>query len=233
VFVLIERRAAEPVLPLWVFSRRLLLTTALVSAGVGAVVTGLTSYIPTFLEKVVPTTPLISGFALAALTVGWPLSASNAGRLYLRIGFRRTALIGCAIASLGAFAIALAAPLASIALTAITCFVVGVGMGLVATPTLIAAQSSVGWDERGVVTGASLFLRSIGSALGVAVFGAIANGVLGGWNGSAVSGTAAASSAVFDAVVVASLLTLVAAAFMPGARAEQEVRIAGAEPEAA
>ncbi|HEY0373513.1 MAG TPA: MFS transporter, partial [Amnibacterium sp.] len=118
VFVLAERRAPEPVLPLWVFSRRLLLTTALVSAGVGAVTIGLTSYVPTFLEKVVPTTPLVSGLALAALTVGWPVAASNAGRLYLRIGFRATALIGCAVAALGALALALTAPLASVGLMA-------------------------------------------------------------------------------------------------------------------
>ena len=231
-FVLFERRAAEPVLPLWVLSRRLLLTTALVSAGVGAVTIGLTSYVPTFLEKVVPTTPLVSGLALAALTVGWPIASTNAGRLYLRIGFRSTALIGCAVAALGAIALALTAPLASIWLMVVTCFLVGLGLGLVATPTLIAAQASVGWEQRGVVTGASLFLRSIGSALGVAVFGAIANAVLGGWHGSAVSGTSSASSAVFDAVVVAGLLTLVAAIAMPVVRAEAPA-VSGAAAEAA
>jgi hypothetical protein len=52
-------------------------------------------------------------------------------------------------------------------------------MGLTAAPTLIAAQSSVGWAERGVVTANNIFLRSLGSALGVAVFGAIANAVVG------------------------------------------------------
>ncbi|MDH2445435.1 MFS transporter [Amnibacterium sp. CER49] len=233
LFIAIERRAAEPVLPLWVLSRRLLLTTALISAGVGAVTIGLTSYVPTFLEKVVPTTPLVSGLALAALTVGWPLAASNAGRLYLRFGYRPTALIGCALAAAGAIGVALSAPLASIALTAVTCFVVGLGLGFVATPTLIAAQSSVGWSERGVVTGASLFLRSIGSAVGVAVFGAIANGVLGSWQGSAVAGTASSSSAVFDGVVVAGLLTLVAAVFMPSARVEEAAAPSAAQAEPA
>jgi hypothetical protein len=52
-------------------------------------------------------------------------------------------------------------------------------MGLTAAPTLIAAQSSVGWSERGVVTANNIFLRSLGSALGVAVFGAVANAVVG------------------------------------------------------
>jgi MFS family permease len=217
------------VLPLWVLSRRLLLTTGLVSAGVGAVVTGLTSYVPNYLEKVASASPLVSGLALAALTLGWPLAASNAGRLYLWIGFRPTALLGCAVAAAGTIVLALLAPLASVPLTALTCFVVGLGLGLVATPSLIAAQSSVGWDERGVVTGASMFLRSIGAAVGVAVFGAIANAVLAG--STTRGATEAASSAVFDSVVVAGIATLVVAVFMPRARAEHApARGAAAEP---
>jgi EmrB/QacA subfamily drug resistance transporter len=229
VFVLLERRATEPVLPLWVLSRRLLLTTGLVSAGVGTVTIGLTSYVPTFLEKVADTPPLVSGLALAALTLGWPIAASNAGRLYLRVGFKPTALIGSGLAALGAIALAATAPLASVVLVAITCFVVGIGLGLVATPTMIAAQSSVGWSDRGVVTGASMFLRSIGSALGVAVFGAIANVVFSAAGSQDARTTTAASLAVFVAVVVAGLLTLLAAVFMPRVRAEAEEPAARSE----
>jgi hypothetical protein len=55
------------------------------------------------------------------------------------------------------------------------CFVLGMGLGLAASPTLVAVQSVVGWDRRGVVTGSNMFFRSLGSAVGVAVFGAIAN----------------------------------------------------------
>ena len=75
LFALAERRAAEPILPTWVFSRHLLLSTTLVSAGVGAVLFGLTSYVPTFLEGSIGTSPLVAGLALAALTIGWPISA--------------------------------------------------------------------------------------------------------------------------------------------------------------
>jgi hypothetical protein len=58
--------------------------------------------------------------------------------------------------------------------------VVGVGLGLIASPTLVAMQSVVGWQRRGVVTGINMFGRSLGSAVGAAVFGAIANGTLAG-----------------------------------------------------
>ena len=94
VFVFVERRAAEPVLPLWVFRRRVLVAPALVSLLVGAVLLGLTSYVPTFVQDVLGTGPLVAGFALATLTIGWPIAASQSGRLYLRLGFRTTALIG-------------------------------------------------------------------------------------------------------------------------------------------
>ncbi|MDZ4046016.1 MAG: MFS transporter, partial [Rhodoglobus sp.] len=74
-FVLVERRASEPILPLWVFTRPLLLTTTIVSLGVGALIIGLTSYVPTYLEGSLGVMPLIAGLALAALTLGWPMSA--------------------------------------------------------------------------------------------------------------------------------------------------------------
>ena len=58
------------------------------------------------------------------------------------------------------------------------CFLVGAGLGLNSTPVLVALQSVVGWDRRGVVTGTNMFFRSMGSAVGAAVFGAIANTTL-------------------------------------------------------
>ncbi|MDY7527785.1 MULTISPECIES: MFS transporter [Cryobacterium] len=217
LFGLAERRAAEPVLPLWAFSRRLLLSTALISVGVGAILIGLTSFVPTYLEGVLGTPPLVAGLALAALTVGWPISAALSGRFYLRIGFRNTALIGVSIVLFGALLLAGTAGTPMVVVTALSCFVVGLGLGLVATPTLIAAQSSVEWDERGVVTGANLFSRSIGSAVGVAIFGAVANGIIGS-SASGVRDAAsvqAASVAVFVAVAITAALTVVAAVSMP------------------
>lgn len=222
LFLLVERRAAEPILPSWVVSRRLLGTTALVSFGVGAVMIGLTSYVPTFLEGALSTSPLVAGLALAALTVGWPISASQAGRFYLRIGFKATALIGICITLAGLLVLTLTSATPNVLLVALGCFVVGLGLGLVATPTLISAQSSVPWHERGVVTSTNMFARSIGSALGVAVFGAVANAIYSGAPGGESHGPAvvAASGAVFLAALVAGLLTVAAVLAMPAVRAE-------------
>ncbi|MFC4828630.1 MFS transporter [Agromyces aurantiacus] len=221
-FILIERRAAEPVLPLWVFSRRLIVTTSLISLGVGAVLIGLTSYVPTFLEVSAGASPIVSGLAVAALTLGWPISASQSGRLYLRIGFRNTAFVGLAFAVAGAVGLVAASMVPNPITTAIACFVIGLGLGLVASPTLIAAQSSVPWEERGVVTGANMFLRSMGSAVGVAVFGAVANGVIArsGLGAHSADAIQAASTAVFVGVVIAAIATIGGAVAMPRGRVD-------------
>ncbi|NJC73496.1 MFS transporter [Planosporangium thailandense] len=177
-FVFVERRAAEPVLPLWVFSRRVLAGSSLNALVIGALTIGLSSYLPTYSEGVLGTSALVAGFALAANTVGWPLAASQAGRLYLRIGFRDTALIGTVFVVGGTVLAALLGENTLVWGAAGAAFVMGVGLGLSASPTLVAAQSVVGWDRRGVVTGANMFSRSLGSAVGAAVFGAIANATL-------------------------------------------------------
>ncbi|GAB3979001.1 MDR family MFS transporter [Actinoallomurus acanthiterrae] len=178
VFCLLERRAVEPILPLWVFRHRILVGGNLTAVAVGAVLIGLSSYVPTYAEGVLGTSALVAGFALAALTVGWPIAASQSGRLYLRIGFRDTSLIGGVVVVAGTL---LCLPLgtnAKVWQVAGACFVIGVGLGFMSSPTVVAVQSVVGWERRGVVTGTNMFGRSLGSAVGAAVFGAIANGTL-------------------------------------------------------
>lgn len=177
-FVLVERSAAEPVLPLWVFRRRILTAGNLVALCVGALLIGLSSYVPTYVQGVLGTGALVAGLALAALTIGWPIAATLSGRLYMRIGFRATALIGCVIIVIGALLTTLLTGSSSVLAVAGVCFVLGVGLGLASSPTLVAVQSVVGWDRRGVVTATNMFSRSLGSAVGVAVLGAVANATL-------------------------------------------------------
>nr|WP_127361568.1 MDR family MFS transporter [Actinacidiphila soli] len=177
-FFLIERRAAEPVLPPWVFRHRILAGGNLSALVIGALMIGLSSYLPTYAEGVLGKSAVVAGFALAALTVGWPLAASLSGRIYLRIGFRDTALIGSVFVVAGAVLVTLLGEHTSIWFAALAAFVLGVGLGLSASPTVVAAQSVVTWERRGVVTATNMFSRSLGSAVGAAVFGAIANASL-------------------------------------------------------
>ena len=216
-FVIAARRTAEPILPGFVLTRRLLLTTTLVGLGVGAILIGLTSYVPTYLEGSLGVSPVQAGLALTTLTIGWPLTAGLAGKIYLRIGFKRTGFIGAALALIGTGGLLTVVHQPSIGIIAALCFVTGCGLGLLALPALVAAQSSVDWGERGVASGAHMFARSLGSAMGVAVFGAVANSIFGEGDvhtlGAATiqSGTAA----VFVGVLVVALATTAAVIAMP------------------
>lgn len=216
-FVVAERRAAEPILPLWVLSRRLLLTTTVVSLGVGAILMGLTSYVPAFLEGSLGAEPIAAGLALAALTVGWPLTASLSGRFYLRLGFKKTAFIGVILVIGGAAALCVVVYQANIASVAASCFVIGAGMGLLAVPTQVAAQASVEWNERGLVTGTNMFARSLGSAVGIAIFGAIANSIFGPGDVHSLGPDVirSGSAAVFVGVLVVGVASAVAVVAMP------------------
>lgn len=174
-FAFVERRAAEPVLPTWALGRRVLVVTSAIAFLVGALLLGLTSYAPTLGQEVMGASAVASGFALAALTMGWPVAAAMAGRLYLSIGFRSTGLLGVVLAVAGAALLVVMDPAGSLWHVATGCVLIGLGMGWVSAPALVVAQSSVAWSERGVATATNMFARSVGSAVGVAVFGAMVN----------------------------------------------------------
>jgi MFS family permease len=239
-FVLVERRAAEPLLPLWVFGQRTLVAANLASLMVGVLTLGLSSYVPLYAQGVLGHGAVVAGLALAAMTIGWPVAASLSGRFYLGMGFRLTLLMGAAFAVAGAAVLLRVHATSSIGLLAAACFVMGIGFGFVASPAVVAAQSSVTWRHRGVVTGANMFGRSVGSAVGVAVFGAVANTQvadrLTGAPGtlSHVPG-AVLAPALHDVFVVSAVLALtllLIAGLMPHRLTEPDPDAAPASPDA-
>ena len=179
VFVRIERRAIEPILPPWVFSRRVLVAANIGSISIGAVLIGLSSYVPTYAQGVVGVGAVLAGFAMAAMSVGWPLASSQASKLYMRIDFRDTAIVGSLFTIAGCLLFAVyVQETTGLGRVALASFVTGVGLGFTSISILVAVQSVVGWDRRGVVTGANMFMRSLGSSVGIAIFGSIANTTL-------------------------------------------------------
>ena len=179
VFALVERRVEDPVLAPWVFRSRIVTAAAMTSLLVGGLMIGIVSFVPTFVYVTTGVSPILAGLAAAGLSLGWPLSSALSGRIYLRIGFRATAMIGATIALLGSIGLVLVTLAPSMPLTAAACFVIGLGLGLVANPPLIAAQASVDLKKRGVVSATNVLARSVGSAVAVALYGAVANYVIG------------------------------------------------------
>lgn len=216
LFVLRSRRVPEPVLDLSLLRAPIIWAPTVISACVGALLTGFTAFTPSYLERAGDATPIVAGFAIAACTIGWPIAASNSGRIYLRWGFRRTALIGSALTTAGAVSLILVAPWPDPLRIALCSFWVGFGLGWTATPTLIAAQASVEWNQRGAVTGLNVFARTAGGAIGVAIFGAISNGIIARGGGEHHAPTVIdAMTWVFIGIAITSALMLATALAMP------------------
>jgi EmrB/QacA subfamily drug resistance transporter len=222
-FVLVERRAAEPLLPLWIFRHRTLTAANLAALTVGVLTLGLSSYVPLYGQSVLGRGAVVAGLALSAMSLGWPIAASLSGRFYLTIGFRLTLLMGALFAITGSVLLIAVDADSSILHLAAGCFVMGIGFGFTASPAIVAAQSTVTWRQRGVVTGTNMFARSVGSAVGVAVFGAIANAAIRSRLGHPVGSTERVPAAVlapslhlvFVASVVLAVLLLVIGTLMP------------------
>lgn len=146
-------------MPGWIWKNRILIGANLTVVSMGATMMAPSMYLPVYAQSVTGVGPIAAGFILASMSITWPLSSALSGRLYLKIGFRNTALAGACIAIVGAGAfLFLTFPGPVWALVA-TQLLLGAGFGLISTPMIVGVQSMVTWDKRGVVTGANMFSR--------------------------------------------------------------------------
>lgn len=171
----IEQNAEEPILPRWIWMNKMLLGSNLITIGAGIMTMASDIYIPVFSQSVLSLSALIAGFILASQSFTWPLFSSLSGKLYLKIGFRNTALIGLLVSIFGlSLFVFMDFPGSSFHLVSIQ-LLIGAGFGLTFTPTIVGVQSIVSWENRGAVTGSNMFSRYIGQSLGAAIFAAIFN----------------------------------------------------------
>lgn len=179
-FAWVERRAADPVLPLGMVLDRAIGVATLSGLLLGAAMMGILMFVPLYAQGVLGRTPTESGAAVTPMLVGWPLASAVTSRLLVRTGFRAPVVLGSLVVtvSLAAFA-ALLSPEAPLFTVQLVMFVYGVGMGLANTALLIAVQASVPWNRRGVATATSMFSRSMGGALGAGVLGSLLAARLG------------------------------------------------------
>ncbi|MEU5489050.1 MFS transporter [Streptomyces sp. NPDC020196] len=176
--VLIERRAADPVIPGWVWRRRTIASVNLALGAMGLLMVAPTVFLPTYAQSVLGLGPIAAGFVLSVMTLSWPVSAALSDRVYNRIGFRRTAVIGMSGALLVLFCFPLLPYPGAAWQPALLMLLLGATLGLFQLPLIVGVQSTVGWTERGTTTASVLFCRQVGQSLGAALFGAVANGVL-------------------------------------------------------
>jgi EmrB/QacA subfamily drug resistance transporter len=173
VFIWQERRASEPLVPLWLFRQRAIAVSTLGGLLLGVALYGQSTFLPPFIQGVMGATPTISGFVLASSSISWPAASALGGRLLLRWGFRRPCLLGGVVLTIGFALLLLLTPDSPLWVPAAISFVIGLGFGFYSVVIILAAQSSVGWQNRGVVTSANQFARNIGGTVGVSIAGAI------------------------------------------------------------
>ncbi|MEZ0093766.1 MDR family MFS transporter [Streptacidiphilus sp. EB129] len=178
VTVWIERRAAEPIIPGWVWRRRVIAGVNLALGFLGVLMIAPVVFLPMYAQSVLGLAPVAAGFVLSVMTISWPISAALSGRVYLRIGFRDTAVIGaaCATVVLAGFTLL---PFGGAAWQpALVMLLLGAVLGLFQLPLIVGVQSSVPWHERGTATASILFCRQVGQSVGAVLFAVVANSTL-------------------------------------------------------
>ena len=181
VFVLVERRAAEPILPLHLFKLRTFSVTSLVGFIVGFAMFGAITYLPAFFQVVRGISPTVSGVYLLPLMAGLLLVSITSGQIISRTGrYRLFPIAGSAVMTLGLYLLSLMGPGTPTVLDALYMLVLGMGIGGVMQVLIIIVQNGVPHSELGVATSGATFFRSIGGSFGTAIFGAIFANVLVG-----------------------------------------------------
>ncbi|UCZ54403.1 MFS transporter [Bacillus shivajii] len=175
LFLWQETRAEDPVMSLSIWKHRLIAIANVASLTLGAVLIGVSSYLPTYVQIVLDQPAIIAGFTLTMMSVGWPISSTLAGKWVVKKGSRQTAMLGAFSLMIGA-SLFLTLPIVQHPIWAgLGSFFIGGGMGFTTTTFIVSIQSSVSWKMRGVATASNMFMRLLGSALGVALLGGVLN----------------------------------------------------------
>lgn len=173
-FIAVERRAPEPLLPLRLFRDRIFSVSSLASFILGALLFGVTIYVPLFVTGVQGGSATNAGVVLIPLAFAWVLISTLSGLLISRFGrYRPFPIAGGVLAIAGVTLLATLSADSSQGRVALALVVLGLGMGLMWQPYIIATQNSVATREIGVATAGLVFFRSMGGSLAVAALGAL------------------------------------------------------------
>lgn len=196
VLVVHEARLSEPMLPLALWGDRVVGGGIIVNLILGCVLMGITAFLPPYVQGVMGGTALAAGAMLTAMSASWPTGSAIAGQIMLRTSYRTTAAMGGVALVIGSLLLVAITPERSTWFVAGAALVSGLGMGLANNSFLVAVQSEVAAEDRGVATSSLVFMRMVGQSLGTAVFGGIVNAHL--------AGTAAAQGDIIDRVLMPS-----------------------------
>jgi EmrB/QacA subfamily drug resistance transporter len=180
-FVLAERRAAEPVLPLHLLRNRVFSSASAIGFVVGFAMFGALAYLPQYMQVVRGVSPTLSGLRLLPMMLGLLLTSVGTGQLISRWGrYKIFPIAGTAVMTAGLYLLSRLTPTTSFWVVSAYLFILGVGIGGSLQVLIIAVQNAVGYGDLGAATSGATFFRSIGGSFGTSIFGAIFANVLPG-----------------------------------------------------
>ncbi len=172
-FIRLERRHAEPLIPLALFRNRVVMVATAHGFVALMALVGTMSFLPLFVQAVIGTGPAAAGNILIAIIIPWVLASIVGGRLILRFGYRRLVLTGMASMLAGAALLSQVSTETTQSRLAFNVVFLGLGGGLTVMSLMIAAQHAVPGAQLGATTSTVQFARNIGAALGAGVMGAL------------------------------------------------------------
>jgi EmrB/QacA subfamily drug resistance transporter len=180
LFVLVERRAREPVLPMRLFRNPVFAVAGPMSFIVGFAMLGGITFLPTYLQYVQGTSATTSGIRMLPMVFGLLIAAIGSGNVVSRTGrYRVFPIAGSVGMAVGLYLLSRLDEHTGFWMASLYMFVLGVGVGLAMQVLVIAVQNTVDYTDLGVATSGVTFLRTIGSSFGVAVFGSVYSSQLG------------------------------------------------------
>jgi hypothetical protein len=152
----------------------LLVASSALSTCIGAIMIGVVSFLPLYAQGVLGATPMQAGASIAPMVISWPIASTLSARLISPLGFRMLIRAGMLAVTIAAVAMVISLyGGASESKLRFFSGLFGFGMGFATTPLIIAVQTAVRFEERGVATASTVFFRSIGSTVGAGIMGAI------------------------------------------------------------
>jgi EmrB/QacA subfamily drug resistance transporter len=176
--VLHERTTAEPMLPLELWRNRVIVVGSLGSCFAGAVMMGVSAFLPAYVQGAMGRSAMAGGMVLGAMSVSWALASIVGARIMVRTTYRLVAILGALALMTGCGVLITLTPANGPIWAGLGSLVIGVGMGFSNTVFIVSIQASVPWRQRGAATSSSMFLRFVGQSVGAAGCGAVLNATM-------------------------------------------------------
>jgi MFS family permease len=180
LFVVVELRATEPIIPMRLFRSSIFSIANLFGFLIGMAMFGAMIFLPVYLQVVDGMTPTESGLAMVPMVVGIFTTSIAAGQLMSRTGrYKHFPILGASVVTGALFMLSTLDNGTPYWFAGIAMYVMGLGLGLTMQVLIVVVQNSVDRSDMGVATSSVAFFRQMGGSFGTALFGAILSSRLG------------------------------------------------------